>query len=191
MVLILTRSELAQELNVSIETVKKDAFKRGFKETFKIINNRRVKAYELTEDQLSMLKREKGVETGFKSSTESNEPPFEGYEVQPQTLEMINSTIDKILDYSEKHNERLEIYIERALKAEQQQKLIETSEARKDDEINRLNALVKQLQDENTKLKAENEQLKSRFKWNFWKKQKKPDIITTSGDQTISQFLQH
>lgn len=158
-----TRSELAQMFGVSIETIKNWASKEGFKEDFKTINNRKIKAYDLTEEEFNNLKHAKGIETEFKT----NETPFESsFKTQNETSKseyLPTELIDKILDYSDKYNERIETYIERAVKAEAQQKLIETSERSKDDEINRLNALVKQLTEEIKQLKEQ--QNKGLFNW--------------------------
>lgn len=144
--LIYTRSELAKEIHRSVETVKKIAIKRGLKETFKTINNREIVAYEVDTAVLNEIKEECGIETRFETSSESSETPYNTPYDIPQTPNIIVETMDRILEFSNEHNQRLETYIERALKAEQQQRLLEVSETSKDDEINRLNALVKELQ---------------------------------------------
>jgi len=158
-----TRTELAQEINRSIETVKKLALKKGFKECFKTINNREVIAYDLTNGELVQLKNEIGNE----SQNQTYETPINSQSETPKIDYSQVELIDKILDYSDKYNKRIETYVERAVKAEQQQKLIEMSEANKDAEIHRLNALVKQLKDENQEFKQQLEQERNKP---FWKK---------------------
>lgn len=167
MVLTLSRSELAKELDVSIETVKKDALKKGFKEAFKTINNRQIKAYELTEAQLNELKMEKGVETPIETSFESSETYEDTSNNTDEALGNITTALDKILDFSKEHNERIETYIERALNAEMQTRLLTTSEANKDEELNRLNALVKELE---MRIKTLESELEAERKRPFWKR---------------------
>ncbi len=162
-----TRTELAQEIGRSIETVKKLALKRGLKECFKSINNRDVIAYELTEQELSQLKNEIGIETSFNDVNQTIETNLNDRFKTAKSEYSQVELIDKILDYSDKYNQRIETYVERAVKAEQKHKLIEMSEANKDNEINRLNALVKQLQEENKNLNQQLEQERSKP---FWKK---------------------
>jgi len=148
-----TRSELAQLTGLSIETIKKRALKMGLKEGVKTINNRDVIAYELSEKDLQDLKHVLNIEIPFESSFKTIQPEFENPIKTPENTANTVEIVDKLIELSKYNDDRVEKYIERALKAEQQQKLIEMSEVNKDDEINRLNALVKQLSLENEKLK--------------------------------------
>lgn len=148
-----TRSELAQITGLSVETIKKRALKMGLKEDFKTVNNRDVIAYELSERDLQDLKHVLNTEIPFETPFKTVQPEFENpVDVSKNAVNPLDLT-DKLIELSKYNDDRVEKYIERALKAEQQQKLIETSEASKDKEIHRLNALVKQLQAENEKLK--------------------------------------
>ncbi len=148
-----TRSELAQLTGLSVETIKKRALKMGLKEGVKTINNRDVIAYELSEKDLQKLKHVLNVEIPFETSFKTVQPEFENAIKTPESVVNPVEMVDKLIELSKYNDDRIEKYIERAIKAEQQQKLIETSEVSKDAEINRLNALVKQLQAENEKLK--------------------------------------
>ncbi len=159
-----TISELAEALNVSRTTVEKKIKKMGIETVVKHVNNRAVKAVELTGKQLS----EFGIEQSFKSSNESIETSFET--IPENSVSQLNQTeiINKILEYSKGYNDRIETYIERALKAELQHKLIEDSELRKDKEISRLSANLKQVSEQLKQLKQENENLKEQINKKWW-----------------------
>jgi hypothetical protein len=148
-----TRSELAQLTGLSVETIKKRALKMGLKEEFKTVNNREVIAYELTESDLQELKHVLNQEIPFETPFKTVQPEFENPVKTPENASSTGEIVDKLIELSKYNDDRVEKYIERALNAERKYNLIETSEANKDAEINRLNALVKQLQAENEKLK--------------------------------------
>jgi len=116
----------------------------GLKECFKTINNREIIAYDLSEQDLQDLQQALNVETPFGTINSKIETPIKTSDSSVSPLDLT----DKLIEYSKYNDERIEKYIERAFIAEQKQKLIETSEINKDAEINRLNALVKQLQSE-------------------------------------------
>lgn len=162
-----TRSELAQEFDKSVETIKKWAKRYGFKTTVKTINNREVIAYELSEKDLERIKNDLGFETEFETNQKQIETPLNDSSNVTETQYSQAELIDKILEYSNNYNNRIETYIERAVKAEAQQKLIEVSEAGKDAEINRLNALVKEYEN---KIKILETELELERKKPFWKK---------------------
>jgi len=155
-----TRSELAQLTGLSVETIKKRALKMGLKEEFKTVNNREVIAYELTESDLQELKHVLNQEIPFETPFKTVQPEFENPVKTPEKASSTGEIVDKLIELSKYNDDRVEKYIERALNAERKYNLIETSEANKDAEINRLNAIVKQLQ-------AENENLKQKTWWKF------------------------
>jgi hypothetical protein len=153
-----TVSQLAEELNTSIVTANKWMIQKGFKTVTKEINNREVKAYELTEQQLENLKHEKGIETPLRTL----ETPLETVYKMPEIQLNQNDIIQKVIDFSNDHIKDLKNSYERVMKAELSQKLIEDSERRKDDELHRLNAVIKELNITIETLKAENEKLKQK-----------------------------
>ena len=153
-----TISELSEELNTSIVTAKKWMIQKGFKSVTKEINNREVQAFELTESQLENLKHEKGIETPLKTL----DTPLETVYKMPEIQLNQNEIIQKVIDFSNEHIKDLKNSYERVFKAELQQKLIEDSERRKDEELHRLNAVIKELQITNETLLKENQQLKQK-----------------------------
>ncbi|HSA06129.1 MAG TPA: hypothetical protein P5556_03010 [Candidatus Gastranaerophilales bacterium] len=156
-----TISELAETLSVSRTTIEKKIRKMGIETVVKHVNNRAVKAVELTSKQLN----EFGIEISNETIETHNETSFVSQNSQLDQGEIVN----KILEYSKGYNDRIESYIERALKAELQQKLIEDSENRKDKELIRLNAELKQVLEQSKQLKRENEELKQKINKKWWK----------------------
>lgn len=139
-----TRSELAQLTGLSVETIKKRALKMSLKEEFKTVNNRDVIAYDLSESDLQELKHALNTEIPFETPFKTVQPEFDNsVNVPKNTVNPLDLT-DKLIELSKYNDDRVEKYIERALKAENQKNLIETSEANKDKEIHRLNALLKE-----------------------------------------------
>lgn len=165
-----TRSELAQLTGLSIETIKKRALKMGLKQCFKTINNKDIIAYELSEQDVEDLKHVLNFETPI----EINEIPFKTHFKPPENTDNAGTTVDKLIEYARFNDERVERHIQRALNAENQLKMIETSEQKKDNEINRLNAELKQAHTKNEVLEKKLKELESK-KWYEFFRQKKPD----------------
>lgn len=149
-----TRSELAQQTGLSIETIKKRALKMGLKESFKTINNREVIAYELSDKDLADLKQALNIETPI----QTNQTPFETPQESSKQSTSISEVTDKLIEFSKYSTDRLETYIERALKAESEVKLLTVTESNKDNAINELRSQVKELES----IKIKQEKLKRR-----------------------------
>jgi predicted RNase H-like nuclease (RuvC/YqgF family) len=146
-----------KEIDRSRPVTEKWATKKGFKPTTKVINGKEIKAYELSFQELQELQHELNNEITIEAGYIPHYEPAESVIKEPENSASI---IEKMISYNEKYLDRIESYIQRTAIAEAQQKLIETSEARKDNEINRLRAELKTALSRTEVLKSEIEALK-------------------------------
>jgi ABC-type uncharacterized transport system permease subunit len=133
--------ELSQEIKRSRPVTEKWAVRLGFESTTKLINGKEVKAYNLSERQLIDLKHALGEDDTIEAEYE---PRYEPTTKQPENSFNPADLVNAVNEIHRENNKRLESYMDRALLAEAQQKLITTSEASKDNEIYRLQAELKQ-----------------------------------------------
>ena len=145
-----TVNELAEEINRSRPVTIKWAERKGFKATTKVVKNREIKAYELTNTDLEDLKHALDDESMNEVTTESDLNPTSNRENQVIRQE---NHFDKLLEFTSQYiadmkqsSQLIQSMSERASYAEGQLKLIETSEARKDARIRELESTVKQLE---------------------------------------------
>lgn len=157
-------NELAELLSRSRPVTEKWVKRKGFKATTKLFKNREIKAYELTDSELEELRHGIEAESGYEVTNESSMQPTSHPENPGISKE---NNFDKLIDFTSQYvtdmkhyTERLQSASERAVYAESQIKLIETSEARKDARIRELEATIKQLE----------AQLEQERKKPFWKK---------------------
>ena len=163
-----TISDLCQLLSVTRPIVEKK-LKRLFHNqpipyTSTTVNNRDIKAIELSEKQLSML----GIsDIDHTCININNDTPINAYSEPIRSANNNDELIFKIIDQSNEYVTRIESYTQRIIDAESQVKLLTIIENNKDAEINELRAKNKHLESENQELK---QQLQQEQNKPFWKK---------------------
>jgi len=147
--------ELAQEINRSRPVTIKWAERMGYNPTTKLVKNRELKAYELTNSELEELKHAINEEEVIEVDYEADTYPAKSLKKDNNNTAF---TPDKLIEFTSQYVADIKELQSRASYYEGQTKLIETSEARKDARIRELEATIKQLQ-------AENEELKNKKWW--------------------------
>jgi len=148
-----TISDLCQLLSVTRPIVDKK-LKRLWNNqpipyTSTTVNNRDIKAIELTEKQLSIL----GITDTEQNSNDTDIETHNNTYNEPVKLSYhSDDIIYKIIDQSNEYVTRIESYTQRIINAESQVKLLTMVDSNKDYEINELRANNKKLQMENTEL---------------------------------------
>lgn len=160
-----TVNELAEELGLSHTAIRKRIKRGDLRNVEERIAGRLTTIIFLSVAELSALKKEVGnIKQVSSTFTEHQEdvPTFnKSHEPQSYSINQ-QELIFKVLDHSEKFNERLESYFNRLVNAESQIKLLENSEQRTKMEYNELNAEIKRLRNVNESLTKENEKLKEK-----------------------------
>lgn len=193
-----TVSELSRLLGVSVNTTWKKINKRGLITTKEVVNNREITVVVLNDDQFNELISESTGTQGVNNTVNNpyyedtlpvnnhNEPVDNMYS-QPtgalQGADMV-AVIESVMNYSKEMNDQVKEYVERVINAEKQVKLLEDVESRKENQYLELTARTRELEgsianieDENNRLKLENEELREklqRVESNLAKELKRP-----------------
>jgi hypothetical protein len=169
---IYTISELCELLSVTRPVVEKRLERIDNKPplnthitwTNKIINNREIKAVELSTEQEHAIGLNNDVNTQNYVYNTPNETHIKQSEKQTVLTEEM---FYKVMEYQKGYQADLKSYTDRVINAETQLKLLEVSEASKDSEINRLRALCTEYE---ARIKTLAEQLEKERRRKFWQR---------------------
>jgi len=169
---IYTISELCELLSVTRPVVEKRLERIDNKPplnthitwTNKIINNREIKAVELSTEQEHAI----GLNNDVNTQNYVYNTPNETHIKQPEKQSMITEEFAfKLMEFQREYKTDLKSYSEQIINAEKKLNLLEVSEASKDKELTRLNALVKEYE---ARIKTLTEQIEKERRKKFWQR---------------------